>query len=87
MTAQATVKRSKAAQIEERVKSGKCLVCDELATRRGVCFRHYQMFLRYLASKPDADRAETEVRAIQEGRILGVNQVRAIKQENPFADL
>lgn len=87
MSVQATAKRSKVAEIEERVKSGKCLVCETEATRRGVCFRHYQMFLRWLASKPKEQRAETEVRCIQEGRILAVNQVREIKAVNPFADL
>lgn len=87
MSVQATAKRSRASQVEERVKSGKCLVCDCQAERRGVCFRHYQMFLRLVASKPKDVRAETEVRAIQAGKILAVNQIRAMKQENPFAEL
>lgn len=87
MTVQATAKRSKAAQVEERVKAGKCLVCEMAATRRGLCFRHYQMYLRYVASKPRGDQADVELRCIQEGRILAVNQVREIKRENPFAEL
>ena len=87
MTFTATVKRSIAASVEQRVKAGKCLVCESDATKRGVCDRHYMAFRRMLQSKPTEEQADFEAAAIREGKILPVQEVRRITSDNPFAGL
>lgn len=85
--AELKAKRSKQADVEERVKSGKCLICDHDATRRGVCTRHYQLFHRRQREKPTPqEQAEFESTAIREGKILAVRQMHRIKREEPFGE-
>lgn len=87
MTVTAVPKRTLVAKIEERVKSGKCLVCeDEGKMKRGLCGRHYMAFRRMQAAKPRDERVDFEANAIREGKILAVNEVRRITTDNPFAD-
>lgn len=83
MSADVTVKRTLAKSVDERVRSGICLVCDAKAERRGLCMNHYQFFLRRHKAK-GKDAAEFEAACIREGRILPVGRMREIKQDNPF---
>lgn len=82
-----TVRKGLAKQVEERAREGRCLLCDEKADRRGICFRHYHLFRRRLMSKPKNQQAAFETAAIKEGKILPVNRMRALKFNDPFADL
>lgn len=79
------VKRQFREKTIERVKSGKCLVCEDLAFRRGVCCKHYTQFYRAKMSLPKRDRATFEKAQIEEGKILGVGQAREITNPNIYA--
>lgn len=82
-----TFKRSIANQVTERVRSCKCLLCDDPATRRGLCMNHYQTFLRRRAVRGEKDGALFEETCIREGKILGLGKMRELKANDPFADL
>lgn len=84
MSGTITAKRSLVDRVHDRVKQGLCLVCEEHGARRGLCTRHYQMWQRKQRSLPRNARAAFEVRLIRAGKLLGVNQVREIKADNPF---
>lgn len=75
----------------ERVKEGKCLHCDEKPTRRGLCERHYQLFRRSMLNKPNTrERAEFEKQAIEQAKILPIQQMRELTRDasdDPFAEL
>lgn len=74
--------------MQVKVHAGQCLICEANAEVRGLCDRHYRTFLRRLRGRgnPEA-QAEFESRAIHEGLILPVQQVRALKGTDPFSDL
>ena len=81
-----TVKRSKAAEVEDRVRQGLCLLCDRQATRRGLCVNHYQTFLRRMAARGGKDeQLQFEAACIREGLVLPVGQMREIKSDDPFS--
>lgn len=80
-----TFKRSIAAQVIERVRSGKCLLCDADAARHGLCFNHYQTFLRRRTSRAEGDLFEEA--CIREGKVLALGKMREIKATDPFADI
>lgn len=85
MSGSVAAKRSIAGQVEDRVKAGKCLVCEESATRRGLCMNHYQTFLRRQREKGSPEeQAAFEEACIREGKILPVHQMRVIKRDDPF---
>lgn len=86
MAAIATPSKATAAKVEARVKECKCLICDADATRRGLCFRHYQLYLRTMRSRPRAERADFEVTQIKAGRVLAQGEMGRIKRGNPFED-
>lgn len=75
----------------DRVKEGKCLHCDEKPTRRGLCERHYQLFRRNKLAKPNTrERAEFEKQAIEQAKILPIQQMRELQRDSsndPFADM
>jgi len=82
------VKLSKRKQVKARIKAGQCLACGRTGKQmRGLCLPCYQRLRRRLASKSKAEQAEMEGRAIREGLLLGVQQVRAILSDDPFAVL
>jgi len=85
MSSDLGVKRTLVGHVTERVRSGKCLLCEDAATRRGLCMNHYQTFLRRFAERQD--KAEFETACIREGKILAVGKMREIKTDDPFADL
>jgi hypothetical protein len=87
MTNDFAVKRNLANQVAERVRSGKCLVCDEKAARRGLCMNHYQLFLRRREARGSNDAVQFEAAAIREGKVLPVGRMRELKSVDPFADL
>jgi hypothetical protein len=75
-------------QVIARVKASECLACGTSGKlRRGLCVPCYSRFRRQLADRSKADRVEMELRAIREGLILDVQQVRTIRRDDPFADL
>jgi hypothetical protein len=79
-------KRSIVKAVEERVRSGQCLVCDAKAERRGLCMNHYQTFLRRQREQGH-DAADFEVACIREGKILASGQMREIKADDPFSNV
>lgn len=88
MTEGIGVKQAIATKVETRVKSGKCLLCETTATRRGLCFRHYATYLRRLRERRSGqEQVRFETAAIREGKVLAVNQMRRLKSTDPFADL
>ena len=85
---EAVAKRTVESKVQERVKGGKCLVCEDAADYRGLCHRHYRLFLRLQKERDSKQqRAEFEQSAIRDGLILAPGFVRDIKRENPFASL
>jgi hypothetical protein len=88
MSDAAKVKRTLAAQVEQRVKSGLCLVCESQAVRRGLCMNHYQMFLRRMRDRDGkSEQLNFEASCIYDGKILPVHEMRKIKQDDPFANV
>lgn len=81
---QATAKRTIVKEVQDRVKTGKCLHCDKDAIRRGVCHNHYMMFWNALKDQPRKDRPEFEIKAIHDGKILASGQMRELTKPNPF---
>ena len=82
-----TFKRSIANQVTERVRSGKCLLCDDQAVRRGLCMNHYQTFLRRRDRRGEKDGSVFEEACIREGKILALGKMRELKTNDPFADI
>ena len=78
------VKRQFRCKTVDRVKAGKCLVCDADAVQRGVCIKHYTQFYRAKMALPKKDRAAFESHAIEQGKILGVGQCREIRNPNVY---
>ena len=78
------VKRQFRCKTVDRVKSGKCLVCDSDAVQRGVCIKHYTQFYRAKMALPKKDRASFEKQMIEEGKILAVHQAREIRNPNIY---
>ena len=77
-------KPEKRDQVEARIKASECLICGTPGKlRRGQCPSCYGRFRRRLALRPRAEQRALEREAIRDGLILGVQQVRAIR-ENPF---
>jgi hypothetical protein len=82
------VKPEKQEQVLARIKASECLVCGTSGKlRRGQCPSCYGRFRRRLAGRSKGKQAALERRAIREGLILGVQQVRAIRVDDPFAGL
>ncbi|HPM85279.1 MAG TPA: hypothetical protein PLF81_31470 [Candidatus Anammoximicrobium sp.] len=82
------VKPEKQEQILARIKASECLVCGTPGKlRRGQCASCYCRFRRRLAGRSKTQRVTFERRAIREGLILDVQQVRAIRDDDPFAGL
>lgn len=82
-----TFKRTIASQVTDRVRSGKCLLCDESAVRRGLCMNHYQTFLRRMYAKGREDGVAFQEACIREGKILAVGKMRELKSDDPFANV
>ena len=81
-----TVKRSKAAEVEDRVRQGVCLLCERQATRRGLCMNHYQTFLRRMSDKgAREDQLQFEASCIREGLVLPAGEMRKLKSDDPFS--
>lgn len=66
------------AKKRRRVKEGKCLLCDSLAKRRGLCFGHYMKFARAKSKLSGVERLEWELQLIASGHILGVQEIRIL---------
>lgn len=83
--AEVTAKRTLTKVVNERVKSGECLICGKEATgNRGLCQADYLKFHRALMNVPMRERASWEQEQIYEGRILAAGVARKIKSPNPF---
>lgn len=87
MSSDIVVKRTLAGQVTDRVRSGKCLLCDDPAVRRGLCMNHYQLFLRRRDARGNSDGVQFEAACIREGKILAVGKMRELKSNDPFADI
>lgn len=73
--------KSVTARKRRRVKEGKCLLCDSLAKRRGLCFGHYMKFARAKSKLSGVERLKFELQLIASGHILGVQEVRSLTAE------
>lgn len=80
-------KKASEKRVAERVRSGKCLVCDAPAEVRGLCQRHYRLFLRKAVLLPQNERQRFLDDAIREGLILPAWGVCDLKRDDPFAGI
>lgn len=64
---------------KRRAKEGKCLLCDGLPKRRGLCVGHYMKFARARQKLDGIERLEFDLRCVAAGQILGVQEVRKFK--------
>lgn len=71
-------------QLKERVRSCKCLLCTDTPFRRGLCYRHYRLFLRTMTAKPMRLRAKFQAQLIAAGKLLAAGVVRQLRTDNPF---
>lgn len=74
---------SKAVQAKKRrrAKQGKCLLCDGVSKRRGLCFGHYMKYTRAKSKLSGVERLQFELQQIADGHILGVQEVRSLSEE------
>lgn len=86
--------RKKQTRVEALVESGKCLgtkrdgsVCDETATRRGLCWKCYRQYLNQLRAMSREQAAAYEARLISAGAILADREVERIKDKSVFKRL
>lgn len=73
-------------RIRSRITGCKCLLCDEHATRRGLCVSHYFAYRRARASMSRAEQTELDTRSVRAGKILPVGYSRQVKKPNPFLE-
>lgn len=73
--------------VEDRVKCGKCLECDQPIHRRGLCTLHYSRFRTALLEQPKSRRPSTEAKYIERGMIAGEGVVRQISVGNIYRDI
>ena len=67
----------------DRVRSGRCLLCESPHAKRGLCDAHYQ---RHLATKRKGGKSRAWMRLlISEGLILPAQAIREVgTNPNPF---
>jgi hypothetical protein len=70
-----------------RLVEGKCLICEKLAHRRGLCIAHYAAFRKQLQGRPRSKQGNFETACINAGKILAQGQIRDIKSNDPFRDI
>lgn len=80
-------KKSAAKRVAERVQAGVCLVCDAPAEVRGLCQRHYRLFMRKAALLPQKEQQRFLDDAIRAGLVLDGYRVRELRAVDPFAEL
>ena len=85
---QITTKESERARVHERIRAGKCLIpeCENNYHSRGLCPKHYSLFVRELKSRDDEKKVEFEADAIKQGLILEAHAVSGIKDPSPFEE-
>lgn len=73
----------------ERAREGSCLIdgCDQKATTRGLCDRHYQTFVRTKRDTPARERRAFEEKLIRQGLILAPGAIRDLTSDNPFTNV
>ena len=72
--------------VEERVKAGKCLCCENPALKRGLCHQcYYKWRSLRLAIGSQAKRASYDARLIRAGKLLAPQAVREIRASSPFS--
>lgn len=71
---------------EERIAAGLCLHCDEAASRRGLCTKHYGRFRIAYNSKPDSQKLIFEAEQIRKGNILKSRQGKPGDTVNEFLE-
>lgn len=68
-----------------RAASGKCLLCESVAARRGLCIKHYGQFrARRNERSSTRDQAQFEINCIEAGKILPQQAIRRLKGECDF---
>jgi hypothetical protein len=88
LMAQVTAKRGVKAKVEERTKTGKCLLCERAPKQRGLCVAHVQQFYGRLKQQPSKKaQMEFEVECIREGFILPRGRQRQLTATDPFSKL
>lgn len=85
---EAVAKKSAETRVAERVRAGQCLVCDATAEVRGLCNRHYRLFLKRVAERrTQKDRQQFLDDAIRAGLVLDGYRIRELRAVDPFAEL
>jgi hypothetical protein len=88
MLSMSKANRKISGKVLERVKSRKCLNCENPAKRRGLCNQCYLKFRNKKAGlESTADRLAFEMNCVQAGKILAVGKVRELRTPNPFSDV
>jgi hypothetical protein len=73
--------RSVTKRLQERVKAGKCIECDDAAVRCGKCFKHYQRDIDRLMRLPNTkERTKTFADKHRRGEILKPGEIRELKR-------
>lgn len=88
--AELSAKRGVKKAVEERVKSGKCLIqtCSGQAKQRGLCIRCVQQFYnRRKSLGSETARIRFENDCIREGLILRPGQQDRIIARDPFSEI
>lgn len=81
------VKPELADEVYGKVKDRVCLVCNskvDSQSRRGLCTRDYLFYMRTKNALPKSKRRAFEEKQIREGRVLSPQQIRRIRNPNPF---
>lgn len=78
-------KKSVEAKVKERVKQGKCLLCDRDYVSRGLCHTHRQLFYTAMRRQESKEaRVAFESEMIAQGNILAEQEQREWTTKNPF---
>lgn len=78
-------KRSIAATVLQRVKTCKCLVCENDAVEIGLCKRHANRFRLEMAKLPLDQREQFRAEMVRDGKVLAPYEGRKMREENPFS--
>jgi hypothetical protein len=69
-------------QVEERVAAKKCLCCDRIPHRLGLCDHHYHIHRSLKQAMGPRKMKKYEAKAIQEGRLLDRDEIWELKRNS-----
>lgn len=74
-------------RVEERIRAGKCLHCDEASYRRGLCMTHYWQWRSAMLDTPKRERPAREAKLIESGRLAENRQGKKPGIVNLFREI